>query len=187
MTDEEIDTSDIPPLDEEFFARAKWLLPRLHIDWLDFLQARRFAGYIIKQRLHDKKKTEPARARQQLVHLAFNTSLIISYSRPFHWNKNFRGQPDSSLRKEVSKVLQEPHEAELHAKVLSLRDSAYAHSAARSQLIEGLDYGNDFALTRSIEMLDRPTTEKLRIIIEKWISYLEAEKTYLKRLRARRA
>jgi uncharacterized protein (DUF4415 family) len=27
MTDEEIDTSDIPPLDDEFFDRAKWRMP----------------------------------------------------------------------------------------------------------------------------------------------------------------
>lgn len=28
MTDEEVDTSDIPPLDDEFFAAAKWRMPR---------------------------------------------------------------------------------------------------------------------------------------------------------------
>lgn len=28
MTDEEIDTSDIPPLDDEFFAAAKWRMPQ---------------------------------------------------------------------------------------------------------------------------------------------------------------
>ncbi len=28
MTDEEIDTSDIPPLDEEFFAKAEWRMPK---------------------------------------------------------------------------------------------------------------------------------------------------------------
>ena len=28
MTDEEIDTSDIPPLDEAFFAAAQWRLPK---------------------------------------------------------------------------------------------------------------------------------------------------------------
>jgi uncharacterized protein (DUF4415 family) len=28
MTDEEIDTSDIPPLDDQFFARAQWRLPK---------------------------------------------------------------------------------------------------------------------------------------------------------------
>lgn len=27
MTDEEIDTSDIPPLSEEFFSRARWRMP----------------------------------------------------------------------------------------------------------------------------------------------------------------
>jgi uncharacterized protein (DUF4415 family) len=27
MTDEEIDTSDIAPLDDEFFARAEWRMP----------------------------------------------------------------------------------------------------------------------------------------------------------------
>lgn len=28
MTDEEIDTSDIPPLEDEFFAKAQWRMPR---------------------------------------------------------------------------------------------------------------------------------------------------------------
>lgn len=28
MTDEMIDTCDIPPLDDDFFARAKWRMPR---------------------------------------------------------------------------------------------------------------------------------------------------------------
>jgi uncharacterized protein (DUF4415 family) len=28
MSDEEIDTSDIPPLGDEFFARAEWRMPR---------------------------------------------------------------------------------------------------------------------------------------------------------------
>ena len=28
MADEEIDTSDIPPLGDEFFARAEWRMPR---------------------------------------------------------------------------------------------------------------------------------------------------------------
>ncbi len=27
MTDEEIDTSDSPPLDDDFFARAQWRMP----------------------------------------------------------------------------------------------------------------------------------------------------------------
>ena len=145
MTDEEIDTSDIPPLDDSFFAGAKWRLPRLYIDRLDFLQAREFAAYILNERLHEKRKTERAQASRQLIHQAFNTSLIISYSRPFHWNKNFKGEPESSLRKCASKVLNKT-EVELHSKILGQRDTTYAHSAARSHRIAGLDYNKSAAI-----------------------------------------
>jgi len=30
LADEQIDTSDVPPLDEEFFSRAKWRIPPGH-------------------------------------------------------------------------------------------------------------------------------------------------------------
>lgn len=175
MTDEEIDTSDIPPLDDAFFATAQWRLPRLYIYLRDFHQARKFGAYILNQGLHDKK-TE----LKQLVHLAFNTSLIISYSRPFHCNKNLEGQPKSSLREHTSEVLNEA-EVEIHTRVLAMRDTAYAHSDARSHLIEGFDYRKYFALMRTIETLDKSATGKLKIIIEKWIRYLEAEKSKLKK------
>src|SRR5712691_540748 len=122
MTDEDIDTSDIPPLDDAFFASAQWRLPRFYIYRNDFHQARRFASYI----LNHKQKTE----LQKLVHLAFNTSLIISYSRPFHCNKNFKGQPKSSLREHISEILNEA-ELELHSQILVMRDTVYAHSDAR--------------------------------------------------------
>src|SRR2546426_539151 len=83
VTDEEIDTSDIPPLDGAFFAAAQWRLPRLYIYLNDLRDARKFVAYILKKGLHDKK-TE----LKQLEHLAFNTSLIISYSRPFKSSNN---------------------------------------------------------------------------------------------------
>lgn len=179
MTDKEINTSDIPPLDDAFFAAAQWRLPRLYIYLNDFRQARRFADYILKRGLHNKKKTELARARQELVHLAFNTSLIISYSRPFHFNKNFKGQPESSLRKHACEVLNEA-EVEMHSRVLGMRDTAYAHSAARSHLFEGFDYRKSVALMRSVETLDKAETSTLKIMIKKWIGYLEIEKSKLK-------
>src|SRR6266850_6323743 len=139
MTDEKIDTSDIPPLDDAFFTAAQWRLPRLYIDLNDFRNARRFAVYILRQKLHEKKKTQLARTRQQLVHLAFNTALIISYSRPFHGNYNLKGQPKSSLKEHTCDVLNDT-ECELHTRVLAMRDEAYAHSDARSHLFEGFDY-----------------------------------------------
>jgi hypothetical protein len=35
MTDEAVDTSDISPLTDSFFAEAKWRLPRICMDRLD--------------------------------------------------------------------------------------------------------------------------------------------------------
>ncbi len=78
MTDEDIDMSDIPPLDDEFFAKARLVLPRSYVDLSDFKQAHEFATYILTRRLHDKK-TE----LRQLELRAFNTSLIVSYRGPF--------------------------------------------------------------------------------------------------------
>jgi hypothetical protein len=34
MTDEEIDTSDIPPLDDTFFATARWRMPENELEAL---------------------------------------------------------------------------------------------------------------------------------------------------------
>jgi hypothetical protein len=53
-------------------------LTRLNIFLSDFRQSHKFAAHILEKRLHDKR-TE----LKKLVHQAFNTSLIVSYSRPF--------------------------------------------------------------------------------------------------------
>ena len=47
----------------------------------DFKQAQRFARYILRRKLHDVRNPH---AVAKLVHLAFNTSLIVAYCRPFH-------------------------------------------------------------------------------------------------------
>ena len=47
MTDDEIDTSDIPPLDDAFFERAITVLPRVRVDRNDLKRARRFADHIL--------------------------------------------------------------------------------------------------------------------------------------------
>ena len=179
MTDEEIDTSDIPPLDDAFFSRAKWRLPRLYIDRLDFYQARKVAAYILKEGLHEKRKTEQARVKQQLVHLAFNTSLIVSYSRPFSKNRNFEGEPSSSLKKEICRVLNES-ETELHKKVLDMRDTVCAHSDARAHRIANLDYTSFIAIMYRVENLTRSETAKLKVMSEKWIKYLDEKIPVLK-------
>lgn len=175
MTDEEIDTSDIPPLTDAFFAKAKWRLPRLYINLIDLRDARKFAAYILSRKLHDKK-TE----LRQLEHLAFNTALIITYSRPFKGSNNFKGQAKSSLNGHEHQVLKEEEKVDFHRQILDLRDRAYAHSDARSRLFEGLDYTKFVALMRPVEILNKAETTQLSLIIEKWIKYLEAEKSKLK-------
>ena len=189
MTDEEIDTSDIPPLDDEFFARAKWLLPRSYVDRLDFLQAGRFAAYIIDRGLHQERKTERARMSQQLIHTAFNTSLIVSYSRPFtvhkdldgKYEKNDKGTRAAPLTDHVTEVLKDTEAIELHNRVLHLRDTAYAHSDARSHLFEGLDYTKQVPFMKVVLNLNQLETAGLKVMIGKWLKYLNEQIPPLKR------
>jgi hypothetical protein len=174
MADEDIDTSDIPPLDDAFFSAAQWRLPRLYICLNDLRDARKFVIYILKRELHDKK-TE----LRQLEHLAFDTSLIISYARSFKRSNNFNGKDMSLLEGHEHEVLEED-EVELHRRILALRDRAYAHSDASSHLFGGHDYSKYVALARPIETLDKSATGTMKTMIEKWISYLESEKSKLK-------
>lgn len=174
MTDEAIDTSDVPPLTDSFFAEAKWRLPRLYMDRLDMLEAIKFAARIVKKEWHGRKKTE----LQRLDHLAYNTSLIVSYSRPFHNNRNFEGEPRSSLKDVVDRVLDQS-EAELHNKVLQMRDTAYAHSDARTHRIKGLNYQKSVPLLMDPEPLNKSDTKTLIIMIRKWIRYLNEEISHL--------
>jgi hypothetical protein len=180
MTDEEIDTSDIPPLDDAFFAAAQLRLPRLSIYLFDLREARKFADYILKRTLHSKKSE-----LRQLELLAFNTSLIISYSRPFKRSYNSKDEGKSSLAGYEKKVLDED-EVKLHRRILGLRDRAYAHSDASSHLFEGFDYSKFVAFYRPIEILDKSATEQLKLIIGKWISYLETKKSKLKESQTQR-
>jgi hypothetical protein len=189
MTDDDIDTSDIPPLDDAFFSRAKKLLPRLYVDRLDFLQARKFAAYIIKQRLHEERKTKRARENQQLIHMAFNTSLIISYSRPFTAHKDLEGKfvrndkgiAGAPLKEHVTEVLKEADAIELHDRVLKLRNTAYAHSDSRSHLFERLDYTKQLPLMKVVLNLNQLQTARLKIMIGKWLKYLDEQIPPLKR------
>lgn len=176
MTDDEIDTSDIPPLDDAFFKSAKWLLPRWCIDLGDFKQAKQFAEHILKRKWQQDLNETPV---QSLEHRAFNTSLIVSYARPFHNNKTVQGAPKSSLRKQVVKVLNES-EVELHNRTLRLRDTVFAHSDGRAlQVFSSADLGVTFM--RVVENLSESEVRLLRSMIKKWIDYLGLERSDLRR------
>lgn len=89
MTDDEIDTSDIPPLDDAFFERAIKVLPRVRVDRIDLLKARKFADYILAKGWSNKKNS--------LVHDAFNTALIVSYVKPFSSRRDLDERNESRL------------------------------------------------------------------------------------------
>ena len=157
-------------------------LPRLNIFLRDFRQSYEFAVYILKKSLHNKKSDQ-----SKLVHLAFNTSLIISYSRPFGGNKNFEGQTRSSLKPYVSKILTED-EIKLHDWIIDRRHTEYAHSRASAHLFEGLNYDSKrLAIMKvSFKPLNKSETDKLKAMIEKWIIFLEEEKSKLRRSKTQR-
>jgi hypothetical protein len=174
MTDEEIDTSDIPLLNEAFFRSAKWLLPRWCIDLGDFRQAKEFAQHILKRKWQPELNETPV---QRLEHTAFNTSLIVSYARPFHNNKTLKGAPESSLRNQVGEVLNEA-EVKLHDRVLRLSDTVIA-SDGRALGVFSSGFGLTFL--RVVENLSESEVRLLKGMTNKWIDHLGIESSKLKR------
>ncbi len=174
MTDDEIDTSDIPPLGDDFFKSAKWLLPRWMIDLGDFKQAREFAAHILKRKWQQNLDEPPVR---KLEHRAFNTSLIVSYARPFHYNRTFKGAPKSSLRKHVLEVLNAA-EIRLHKRVLELRDTVVAHSDGVALKVLNMGSGT---LMSPVKNLSESEVRLLKGMTKKWIDYLGIERSDLRR------
>src|SRR6266404_6741087 len=113
-------------------------LSRLNIFLFDFQQARRFAEYILVKKLHAVKGSQ---AKAKLVHLAFNTSMIVSYSRPFHKSNEGPGLPKVWLRQFVGGVLNDAEE-KLHTKIINKRDKVFAHSDAEEHEFAGLSYSS---------------------------------------------
>lgn len=133
----------------------------------DFKEARRFATFILERKLHDKKQTDYIR----LLHSAFNTSLIISYCRPFTVNRNRPGEDPSSLKMYVEGLLTND-EVDLHKVIWERRNQVYAHTQASARLIKGMDYDRSVFFTNLVGPLTKPETRRLRVMIKKWINYL---------------
>ncbi len=156
----------------------KFRLSRLNIFLVDFRQAHTFATYILKKKLHDVKGE---RAKSKLVHLAFNTSLIVSYSRPFHKSNERDGLSRVWLRDATNEVLSDT-EKSLHTKILKLRDQTFAHSDAVAHEIPGFDYSGKSVQFYKLAFapLSKDETRTLKTILMKWIDYLEIERSVLK-------
>jgi hypothetical protein len=166
MTDDEIDTSDIPPLDDAFFERAIKVLPRVRVDRIDLTRARNFAAHILKKGWSNKKPN--------LVHDAFNIALIVSYVKPFSSRRDLEERKEFRLDEqvEITDVLNE-EERRLHYRIKELRNKSFAHSDASSVLIKGFDYSKDFCLMKREFNLTRGEVQLLENMIDKWIKYLD--------------
>jgi hypothetical protein len=153
-------------------------LSRLNIFLFDFKQAQRFAKYILRRKLHDVKNPY---AVAKLVHLAFNTSLIVAYSRPFH-QSNDGLHTKVSLRNAVARILDTAPEQILHRKIIKMRDQTFAHSDAAAREIAGFNYDGSIVqiYKAALEPLTTEETHLLSKMIAKWIDQLEKQRTELK-------
>jgi hypothetical protein len=165
MTDDEIDTSDIPPLDDAFFERAIKVLPRVRVDRIDLREAEAYAAQILNKHWSNRGKN--------LTLDAFNTALIISYCRPFSTRYDLDEKRESKLDESIAEVLTEEEEIEMHARMKQLRDESYAHSDARSRLFPKMDYTKDFCFFKRELNLARDEVELLKRMIDKRIKYLD--------------
>lgn len=159
-------------------APDEFRLSRLNIFLFDFNQARRFSGYIIRRKLHSVKDPQ---AVAKLVHLAFNTSLVVAYSRPF-LDSNDGSKKKVSLRSAVSATLDAPEQL-LHDKIIKkMRNQAFAHSDAAAHEIEGFNYDGSTVqfYKAAFEPLTRGETRLLSTMIKKWIDYVEQLRSDLK-------
>ena len=164
-------------------APDQFRLSRINIFLFDFNQARRFSGYILRRKLHAVKNPH---AIAKLVHSAFNTSLIVSYSRPFHKSNDTAGLR-VSLREAVQAVLSDGDEIALHRRVIDMRDQTFAHSDAAAHEIKGFNYnGSTVQIYKAaFQPLTRDETRLLSTMVRKWITYIEKLRSDLKEARAK--
>lgn len=145
---------------------------RLNIFLGDFYEARRFADSILNRNLH---KSNDHESMTRLKHLAFNTSLIVSYCRPFHKSNDQDGQPRVKLGDDDVATVLDAQEADLHNSVFTKRDQAFAHSDSIAHEIQGWDYSGRTIMLYKFgrEPLTKQETQTLSRMIRKWINHLE--------------
>jgi hypothetical protein len=145
---------------------------RLNIFLGDFYEARRFANYIVNRNLH---KSNDRESMTGLKHLAFNTSLIVSYCRPFHGSNDQDGKPRVKLGKTDVAAVLDARESDLHNSIFDKRDRAFAHSDSIAHEIQGWDYSGRAVMLYKFgrEPLTKQETQTLRRMIRKWIKHLE--------------
>lgn len=145
---------------------------RLNIFLYDFNEARDFANYILSRNLH---KSHDPESITRLKHLAFNSSLIVSYCRPFHGSNDHEGAPRVKLGKTDVTAVLDADESDLHNRILAKRDRAFAHSDSIAHEFQGHDYSGRTVMfyKPARDPLTKEETRALSRIIKKWSEHLE--------------
>ena len=147
-------------------------LERFYLIVGDLRSARKFANYILTRRLHEKKGDTT-----QLIHRAFNLSMIVSYCRPFM--RKLEG-PDRELDYSPISYLAKPLLKErfvLHKEIVEQRNYIHAHSPTGKRFtVPPTKWRVAFQLDVDVP-LNVVDTRMLRSIIKSWLDYLEPLKS----------
>ena len=147
-------------------------LERFYLIVGDLRSARKFANYILTRRLHEKKGDTT-----QLIHRAFNLSMVVSYCRPFM--RNLEG-PNRELDYSPISYLAKPLLKErfvLHKEIVEQRNYIHAHSPTGKRFTVPPTKGR-VAFQLDVDApLNVVDTRMLRSIIKSWLDYLEPLKS----------
>lgn len=147
-------------------------LERFYLIIGDLHSAQKFSDYILTRRLHEKNGDTT-----QLIHRAFNLSMIVSYCRPFM--RNLEGperELDYSPVSYLAKTLLKERFA-LHKEIIEQRNYIHAHSPTGKRFVTPPTKGR-VALQWDLDApLNLADTRMLRSIIKSWLDYLEPLKS----------
>ena len=148
-------------------------LERFHLIVGDLRDAREFADYILTRRLHEKHGQT-----KELIHRAFNLSMIISYSRPFM--RNLEGperEYDYSPISYLAKFVLGKEGSTLHKTIIAQRNEIHAHSPTGRRFPRP-PTKDRVAISIDVFMpLSLADTRTLRSNIKSWLDYLEPLKS----------
>ncbi len=144
-------------------------LERCIISQLDLLQSLAFAKFILEKQLHERATVDE---EKKLIHLAFNTALIVSYCRPFHRNKSNQGTARRPSLPSSSLDIFTADERKLHDLIIKSRDKEYAHSDLESyNMLISQFKGIQIPISRDPFIpLNRDSITQLISIIEKLVA-----------------
>lgn len=120
-------------------------IEREAINSWDWNHAARYCQRYLENRLYATKPTSHDEA------LAFSTAIIVTYGRPFSGNLDRAGKRDPLDERYISAL--SPTEKDVHDRIVSLRNSMFAHSDASAHNVQVTDTTSGRLVTFSKDAL----------------------------------